>query len=771
MGGSWSSVFSTPTNVETKTILNTILKRLIQEVDMRDMYSLADPKVCREYIVVGTKALNKLFAKIRLDKGDDGTLYFQKIRGIQDKHPDPASQQRYCKELSFFFVRIFQIYAAISLSIMDSELPIADPIEVMRPAEMRKKGVAFINPQEGFKGFPQRTSWFSGLFGQQQGGRLTADADAGTEKGNFYLDPDRAGPYVILNRYLVAPANRGSRDALSFRIPSGSTVPMICEQESLYDFNESGQRTTKDFRTGTVFPKIKYNLSRRGASIIMSADLRIERMEEQMKVNLVNVSFKDKTGGQREGTFGIFGEDIKSSDGKEFLLGLADMFTKIANVLDPLDFSATEFLLNKGLIASREGKVSLIGTNIKFVNPGAQKGDTLAASYVSRYKMNDENTRETPIQINAELIIEEKQKTAIDQQTYIVKINTNNITTEPTELRGYLRIPQEEIRNERFRGRQSEFTDAQSPTNSKGETIPMFLEDAFKKMLSTKDEYEKRDGIDFTREGLPKPSESLDIPDSMRISGVWKALAKDPPVKAHCIARAVQLLNVAAIRGSETNEAFSSICRVKFPYAKDGSLPPAGQPITEEYGILALATLFVDKIQGGSPLITDGEKYKEFRKKFKFFFERLQQAQLEGLVSPDKLSDITEKLMPGICEGHTADKVKVQGSILYELRSKATQLINRQGQHVQASMAILFKLFDERAVRAGRFEISDYVQANGMQAVNQIAEEAREMLLNYYGDCELTYKEGLFALYNNYSANPDATKYTPVDASDKVATK
>ena len=769
MGGSWSSVFSTTTNVETKTILNTILKRLIQEVDMRDMYSLADPKVCREYIVVGTKALHKLFATIRLDKGEDGTLYFQKIRGIQDKHPDPATQQRYCKELSFFFVRIFQVYAAVSLSIMDSELPMTDPVEVMRPAEMRKKGVAFINPQEGFKGFPQRTSWFSGLFGQQ-GGRLT-DTDDGRTKGNFYLDPARAGSYEILNRYLVAPANRGSRDALSFRIPSGASVPMICEQNSLYDFDASGQRITKDFTASDVFPKIKYNLSRRGVSIPMSADILMERSGEQLTVKLENISFKDKTGGQRQETFSIFGEDIKSRDGKDFLPSIIDMLKETAESLDPSEFSATEFLLTKGLITSRDGRVSLNGTNIKFVNPGAQKGENLSAIYVSRYKMNDENTRETPIQIRAELIIEQRKKTAIEEQKYLIKINTNNITTEPAELRGYLRIPQEESRDERFRGRQSVFSDAQSPTNEKGETIPMFLEDVFKKMLLSKDEFERRDGIDFTREGLPKPSESLDIPDSMRISGIWKALAKDPPVKAHCIARAVQLLNVAAIRGSETNEAFSSICRVKFPYAKDGSLPPAGQPITEEYGILALATLFVDKIQGGSPLITDGEKYKEFRKKFKFFFERLQQAQLEGLVSPDKLSDINEKLMPGICEGHTADKVKVQGSILYELRSKATQLINRQGQHVQASMAILFKLFDERAVRAGRFEISAYVQENGMQAVNQIAEEAREMLLNYYGDCELTYKEGLFALYNNYSANPDGTKYTSVDSSNKVATK
>jgi len=175
-----------------------------------------------------------------------------------------------------------------------------------------------------------------------------------------------------------------------------------------------------------------------------------------------------------------------------------------------------------------------------------------------------------------------------------------------------------------------------------------------------------------------------------------------------------------------------------------------------------LAMLFVDKLVAGSPQITDTSQYTEFRKKFKFFFERYEQAQLDGIAAPDSLSKIDEKIMP-MCKGHTRDRIKVEGGTVYDLRSKAMELLNRQASHVRNSMTILFKLFNEQAVINGRFEISEYVQRDGMAAVNQLAEETRNMLVEYYGDCEKTYKDGLFVLYNKHIQDEGATKFIPVD--------
>ena len=69
------------------------------------------------------------------------------------------------------------------------------------------------------------------------------------------------------------------------------------------------------------------------------------------------------------------------------------------------------------------------------------------------------------------------------------------------------------------------------------------------------------------------------------------------------------------------------------------------------------------------------------------------------------------------------------------------------------------ELFDEKTVRAWGFGISSNVEQGGMEALNSIAQEARTMLVDYYGDCERIYKDGLFLLYNKHKAAPTETVY------------
>jgi hypothetical protein len=242
--------------------------------------------MCREYIVVATSALQKLFASIRLSKDRDGTLLFQKIRGIQERNPDAPEKQTRCRELSFFFVRIFQIYAAIALSIMDTEIPAADPLVIADKRQYKQRGVVFIDPKEGFRGFtkPQQQGWFSGFFRQQnpytaigagqQGGALVdpaavmgaARTQRAAIRAGLYLEPAMAGDFAILNTYLVAGAlveHRREEEAnaspllLQQTHTDTSVSPRLqsslgITQQSLFDFNyvDAAQpfRKTKDLK-------------------------------------------------------------------------------------------------------------------------------------------------------------------------------------------------------------------------------------------------------------------------------------------------------------------------------------------------------------------------------------------------------------------------------------------------------------------------------------------------------------------------------------------
>lgn len=826
MGSSWSSVFSTTTPLETKTILDTILKRLITQVDMADMYSLADPRMCREYIVVATSALQKLFASIRLSKDKDGTLLFQKIRGIQERNPDAPEQQMRCRELSFFFVRIFQIYAAIALSIMDTEIPAADPLVIADKRQYKQRGVVFIDPKEGFRGFtkPQQQGWFSGFFGQQnpytaigagqQGGALVdpttilgVRAQRPAIRAGLYLEPGMAGDFDILNKYLVVSGDlaehRQEEEAnaspllLQQTHTDTSVSPRLqsslgITQQSLFDFNytDAAQpfRKTKNLKgnAGDIkYVDALYQYIQIGTNVRMKGSLNFSKREnETFVITLTNVKITTAgirpTGAtpniSRELGYSGFGRGIPVvvETNKEIPEVVSEMFREAYKILVP-GISAFEFLRTKGLIQSIDGQVPILGTNlVTITNPKLYRESEIPITFTTRYKYED---RTITINIDTELIIIQARKSELTEVQYTVKVNFNKLRTRPDYILGELNIPnylgQQYQRGEvdedaRFRGKRDTFStgidDKSPPTNNRGETIPMFLERAFKGLLEdTEEDVEgTRAAIRYTREGFPEPLDSDKIPPEMRIREIWRALAKDPPVKAHCVARAMQLLNVAAIKGLTTNEGFSSMCNVKFAYATDGSLPPAGKPITESYGIQALSMLFVDNLQGGFPKITATEQYKTFRKRFKLFFERYGQSKsLENVGEPASLSDVKEYVMPKICEGHTTDRIQLERDMISQLRSITSSLISQQESHLRSAMAILFELFDESAVRAGRIEISKYVEQNGMVAVNQIAERARNLLADYYGNCENKYKEGLMLLYNKHEADKDSIIYTP----------
>jgi hypothetical protein len=202
MGGTASF----PTNTDMPQVLNFILQEMFRRTDLADIYSLADPDRCKRYVIVATDALESLFIKMRVqpNRARDGTLYFQSIDGILKSMPPDirAKQREYCVELAFFFIRIFQIFGALFLSMYDSRLPITDPSDDIQ-RDAIQKGVAFLNPKD-FLGFsnppPSQSSWFG------TGGDLSERYD-----GSFFIKDDTS-PYYILNSHMSRPKT-GNKDA------------------------------------------------------------------------------------------------------------------------------------------------------------------------------------------------------------------------------------------------------------------------------------------------------------------------------------------------------------------------------------------------------------------------------------------------------------------------------------------------------------------------------------------------------------------------------
>lgn len=748
MGGSWSSIFGS-SSMQTRDVLDTIFKNLIGRADMRDLYSLADPASCKEYIVMTEATLKKLFKRFRLSRAANGELLIQSIKGFQGaSNPERGEQNKLCKELAFYFIRIFQIYAAITISIIDSKMPTSDPQPLIKTdGRLLTKEHAFIKTdEEGIKGFAQPASqWQS--FGFARGGAIGTSSRYFIRAQlydllNSYIPEDidtvRPGTYFLPDKKLFSGALQFSYDSLyGPQRPSGINPPAAAETFE------------RDTISGLSILYVKSDGRKLTADIVFvpSPDSTVEMQFNNVVVQMPNTPNKNLTITPIK--VGIAGNGFtpqiqtaqsqyKIENYTTFPQRFESFFSSILDVELPPEFSIGQFLMKYNItntITGAEENVSFIKTVLSDslitalkVSPDA-KTNKVNIDFKTNIKVEK---IQRSIHIQTEMVVEQKRG-----NKFIVKLRMTNPppSVVPLELSQYVNpTPYADGY------KQKEFSGANGKLlSSDGLSLQAYIERSFKKIITTDDTYQTQ-GVIEMRDGLPVPKNSERIPQSMRIKELWEALAQRPYVKAYAIALGASLINPAGLRG-DMKSAYSDVCRSNFPYATDGALPKPGNPVTTSYGLKALSALFLEGLERGTPRITDSVKYKEFRRAFKGYFE--YRANVKDEEIPRSIGELKKTLIDP-CKGHENNRIKLNDSaIIGKLRSHVSSLVNLQENHVQNSMNILFQLFDQASVTRGDFKTSTFVQNEGMNAVNNIAEQTRELLMNYYMECERINKAAL----------------------------
>ena len=94
------------------------------QMNMRDFLLMVQPARCSEMIFLTAKALETSFQKYKIapSRGKDGFVYFKKIDDFKGRcrgQMTDSSTYSVCVTIAMFYVRIFQIYGALSLTILD----------------------------------------------------------------------------------------------------------------------------------------------------------------------------------------------------------------------------------------------------------------------------------------------------------------------------------------------------------------------------------------------------------------------------------------------------------------------------------------------------------------------------------------------------------------------------------------------------------------------------------------------------------------------------
>lgn len=115
----------------TRQIVDIIFEYLMENIKLRDFYSLSSPDKCRRYVLFTANTLYQKFIQVQIEpqKGKDGVVWFRSVSdltnppkasiGTDPSKDERLQQQKLCLQLAYFYVRILQIYGALALTLVD----------------------------------------------------------------------------------------------------------------------------------------------------------------------------------------------------------------------------------------------------------------------------------------------------------------------------------------------------------------------------------------------------------------------------------------------------------------------------------------------------------------------------------------------------------------------------------------------------------------------------------------------------------------------------
>jgi len=237
------------------------------------------------------------------------------------------------------------------------------------------------------------------------------------------------------------------------------------------------------------------------------------------------------------------------------------------------------------------------------------------------------------------------------------------------------------------------------------------------------------------------PSDDAGVVQGLSYSGIFKYLKEKP--KAYCVARAIQLLSPTLVDSMRKDTPLSSgVCFYSAMPGIPDSVPNYGQVITKHSpGLRALNQLFFDMIQGNVPKISE-----EVKPKHKQFVELMQvifAPPPPNKDAPDQLDKVISKAFSQCETTEFKDKeiIMKNADAIRKVRTHIASLLSFQIKHTANVMQFLPKIFifDKEGIIKG---LQPALMKEGIPRVNILANEARNMLSEYYKFCEGTYRLG-----------------------------
>ena len=668
MGSGISSAITTHGQLFDKTagtrrMVDDIFTYMMQHLKVNDFMNLSNPEKCQKYVLFMANNLSMFFSKlsVRPELGKDGILAFRSAEDLQDpKGTAKQEKESLCLVLAYFYTRIFQIYGAMALTLLDDIKYTVEMSTLMsaRSAPTDSIGPTIPTPGDPYTYVEPRTPKM-----------LRTDPFRGGQLGGWI---PKLGYFDFMNRGLL--------------VDQPSPQPTY--------FNPYAQAPP-----ATTAPTNQYGYT-------------------------VNYVYKDDK--------------------------LKYMYFKP----DPADAGGRDVAAT----SSQKGTFSWVDSQKKIFE-----------ILVSVRRGDDDNHA----QFSVDSIRFRKTREPTD--TVIKKDEIKSVLSSSKK-------PEEVIPDTIVITSNQAFPSISSMQPSQGQYETKDYADInsyFKALFATlipyvTKQYDSGDSI-AGRSGM----------DAMNIRRFYENFTNVKPL-GHCIARALQLLNADPYGRDENGKQFiSSICKTSFfvPQGKTESerrgVPKPDEPITESPGIMSLALLFYDTVGKATPHLFMSkpafEQYKAFMKQMaglfmgkdaaaalhidqmdvRTIYPKTAQEEKEKIkLTVDGKSEIIDRrtfdqkqpVKKGLCAPDQKDKpIPLDPDTKQNVHAIVRQLFQRQLNHAVKCEGILKQMFtmERNDTMPVRIKISDALLKGGLAAVNKLNAQVRQILIQYYSECESMYLVGV----------------------------
>lgn len=155
MGGSASKSLARAVSYQKEAekgqeISDILLTLMLENANFTDVLNLANPSACASYVFATAEALPGLLDKLAVEpkKGKEGEVYFAPISRLipglkkeASSRDDIIERNKMCIDVAYYYVRAFQIYGAVALTLLDAN-PTRRAVRAIRPMTPKRPQLA-----------------------------------------------------------------------------------------------------------------------------------------------------------------------------------------------------------------------------------------------------------------------------------------------------------------------------------------------------------------------------------------------------------------------------------------------------------------------------------------------------------------------------------------------------------------------------------------------------------------------------------------------------